>query len=125
MALINNKTTLVSAMELPCYVALSMRTVKLGSSDTGDIQNAASKINFVLNKNNDIEFNFEPRFATWSCQFKKTSDAEKENINSGFELRLWQREGDLLLETICTSSGGGELTFSEFYHKFLVQIVTC
>ena len=123
MALINKKTSLVSAMELPCYVALSSRTVKLGSSDTSDIQNAATKINFVLNQNSDIEFNFEPKFATWSCQFKKTTDAEQENIGGGFDLRLWQREGELLLETICHSRS--EPTFSDFYHKFLVQIVTC
>ena len=118
----NNKTTLVSAMELPCYVDLSSRTVKLGSSDTSDIQNAAIKINFVLNQNSDIEFKFEPRFATWSCQFKKITDAEKENSNGGFDLCLWQREGELLLETICHSSS--DPTFSDFYHKFLIQIVT-
>lgn len=115
MALNNDtKTKKVAVMELPCYIALSNRAVKLGTSDLADIQSAVFKINFVLAQNNEIEFKFEPKIATWSCKFKKTN---------AIDVCLWQREGELLLETSCLS--GSDITFSEFYYKFLAQIVNC
>lgn len=107
----------INVMELPCYISLSNKTVKHGQSTKENIVLVSNKINDALSKNPEIEFNFTTSGAFWDCIYL----SKETNIKNSFTINLWEREGDLLIETILLSASSFE--FSTFYKSLLAEII--
>lgn len=119
----DSMVSMVSAMELPCYLSLSENAVKIGNSGFDEIQDAAFKLNFIFTQMSTVCVEFDPAIATWSGHsIKKESmwDDEYSLIKFEFVMCLWQREGILLLET---EYSGCKRMFDKFYRTTLSKFV--
>ena len=109
----------ISVMEFPCYLSLSDKTVKHGPSTQANIQSVSNKITDALSRETQLEFQFSPNGALWVCNYlPDPSDETAEQYS--FTMNLWEREGDLLIETMSSSWPS---KFSAFYISLLKQII--
>ena len=109
----------ISVMEFPCYLSLSDKTVKHGPSTQANIQSVSNKITAALSRETQLEFRFSPNGALWICNY--LSDPSDETVEQySFTMNLWEREGDLLIETM---SSTWPSKFSAFYISLLKQII--
>jgi hypothetical protein len=107
----------INVMEFPCYLSLSNQTVKHGPSTTENIRSVSNKLTNALTKIQMLDVKFSPNGALWVCNYYVN---EPFNKPYSFTMNLWEREGDLLIET---QSSDWPYDFESFYKSLLLQII--